>query len=392
MRTLIVALGSGGDVDPAIGLGRLLRQEGLDVTVITHGPYQGAVERAGLDFAAVDNEQEYARSLQSPGLVDGEKAMDLLANNITSYLRRVYDLVAERYVPGQTVLVNESSALGGRIAHDRLGLPIASLHISPYAFFHSTEQVARYLDKRFGPEVNGFRAELGLPPVEGIFKSYYHSPQLVIGLFPQWFAPQLDLPANTLLTDFPLFDGKGVEALPPELEEFLQAGPPPLVFTFGTAMQNALSLLEASAAAASLLGRRAILLTRYRDQVPANLPQGVRHFDFIPFSEVLPRSAAVIYHGGIGTASQAMAAGIPQLVIPFAFDQPENARLIKDLGIGDMLSPTDYTAENVAERLRPLLDGPARGKAQEIAQRVRGTSGLKQAADAVIDLVAGVAL
>ena len=67
------------------------------------------------------------------------------------------------------------------------------------------------------------------------------------------------------------------------------------------------------------------LLTRYPEQLPPALPASVRHERYVPFSAILPRCAAIVHHGGIGTCAQALAAGIPQLVSPFGFDQPDNA-------------------------------------------------------------------
>ena len=63
-----------------------------------------------------------------------------------------------------------------------------------------------------------------------------------------------------------------------------------------------------------------MLLTRFSEPIPQNLPDGVRHFEFVPFSWLPPRAAAIVHHGGIGTMSQGLAAGIPQLIMPMNFD------------------------------------------------------------------------
>jgi UDP:flavonoid glycosyltransferase YjiC (YdhE family) len=92
------------------------------------------------------------------------------------------------------------------------------------------------------------------------------------------------------------------------------------------------------------LGRRGLLLSRYRDQLPADLPPGVRHFDYVPLSRVLPRAAALVSHGGIGTLSQALAAGIPQLIMPLGFDQFDNAARLGRLGVAATLTPRPSVA------------------------------------------------
>jgi rhamnosyltransferase subunit B len=107
--------------------------------------------------------------------------------------------------------------------------------------------------------------------------------------------------------------------------------------------------------------------------VPANLPDGVRHFDYAPFSELLPKCAALVHHGGIGTTSQALAAGVPQLVMPLAHDQHDNAARVRALGAGMELSPKSYKPKKVAEVLTALLGDPAISqRCREVAKKFKG--------------------
>ena len=151
-------------------------------------------------------------------------------------------------------------------------------------------------------------------------------------------------------------------------------------------MQLGEGFFRAAVEASQRLGRRAILLTPHREQLPATLPDTVAHFDYIPFSEVLPRSAALVYHGGIGTLAQAAAAGIPQLVMPMAHDQPDNARRIKALGLGDWIAPARFTGARVAQRLGAVLaDAALARRCAELAPRIDFETGLQRACDAIED-------
>src|SRR5258708_32760698 len=89
---------------------------------------------------------------------------------------------------------------------------------------------AAVLDRVLAPPLNALRAELGLPDVRrGIIARYAHSPQRVIGMFPDWFAPPApDWPKQTRLTGFPLYDERGVTKFPDDLLKFLNEGPPPV--------------------------------------------------------------------------------------------------------------------------------------------------------------------
>lgn len=104
---------------------------------------------------------------------------------------------------------------------------------------------------------------------------------------------------------------------------------------------------------------RGILLTQFPEQLPANLPDGVRHFNYVPFSQLLPRAAAFVHHGGIGTVAQALAAGVRQLVVPLAFDQPDNAMRVCRLGVGEVLLPKNYNIKTVFDCLHRRLESPA---------------------------------
>jgi UDP:flavonoid glycosyltransferase YjiC (YdhE family) len=68
-----------------------------------------------------------------------------------------------------------------------------------------------------------------------------------------------------------------------------------------------------------------MLVTNFPKQLPPNLPDGVRSFAYLPFSQILPRCSALVYPGGIGTMAQAIKAAIPHLVVPYGHDQPDNA-------------------------------------------------------------------
>ena len=169
------------------------------------------------------------------------------------------------------------------------------------------------IDPLLGPSINELRQELGIEsPARGIFRDWNLSPQLVLGLFPEWFAPtQPDWPGQVALTGFPLWDQPEAAGLPVEVDEFLRGGEPPIVFTPGSAMAHGQEFFQAAVEACQSLGRRGILLTKYPQQLPPALPADVRHFSFVPFSQLLPRAAALVHHGGIGSSAQGLAAGLP---------------------------------------------------------------------------------
>jgi rhamnosyltransferase subunit B len=391
MHHLLVTIGSHGDTHPFIGIGQRLRERGHRVTLIANGTFESLARDAGFAFVELGTAEEFRKALDLPNMwhpVKGFKAV--FEAGILPVMRKTYDAIVEHYVPGETIVTAHAIAFGARIAQEKLGLPLVTIHLAPAVFrsiyqppvfgqapwiVHLPKLLLRGVwwygdhfvaDPVLARPINALRAELGLPKVSKIIDQWWLSPQRVIALFPEWYGPpQPDWPAQLKLTGFPLFDERGKEGLPAELLAFLNEGAPPVAFTFGSAMTHARPQLEASAEACRLAGLRGLLLTRHREQVPANLPEGVRHFDYAPFSQLLPHCAALVHHGGIGTVSQALAAGVRQLVMPLAHDQHDNAARVRKLGVGMELLPKAYKAKKVAATLTALLNDRA------IAERCR---------------------
>jgi len=226
-----------------------------------------------------------------------------------------------------------------------------------------------------------------LQPVSRVFRQWVHSPQRVIGLFPDWFAPpQPDWPPELRLTGFPQYDESDQQQLSPSLLKFLDSGPPPIVFTPGSANQNAAAFFRGAVDASARLNRRALLLTRFTEHLPA-LPAAAHHEGYAPLSRVLPRSAALVHHGGIGTLAQALAAGVPQLTMPMGFDQPDNTTRLLRLGVAKWVAPSEFSGEKVAPLLNTLLNDPTvRSACAKYAALLKGGSALARTCELLEDL------
>ncbi len=412
LQAIVIGMGSAGDVHPNVGLALALRERGHKVLLVAPAVFRGLAERVGLDFVALLSEDEYYAAIHDPDLWHPLRSFAVVARRlILPALRPVYDLIAKNFKPGRTVVAAPGLAFGARIAQEKLGVPLATVHLQPvmlrstiqppcFGFPHIIGHLPRrlrklylraadrlFIDRLLAEQTNAFRAELGLPQVRRLFDRWVHSPQRVIGLFPDWFAPPApDWPPNVALTGFPLWDESEARNSSPELEEFLAQGDPPLVFTAGSAMIQAKHFFEISAEVCRASGRRGLLLTQFPEQLPAALPNGVRHFDYVPFSMVLPRSAALVHHGGIGTTAQALAAGIPQLMVPTSHDQPDNALRIRRLGIGDFVLPKGYTAPRAAEKLDHLMSPAVKSECQRRAADLNGSRSLQTACDLIEEL------
>jgi UDP:flavonoid glycosyltransferase YjiC (YdhE family) len=377
---LLTPFGSAGDVNPFLWLGRHLQARGHEVEMITAPMFEDFAQRAGVPFTGLGNAEEFDRILTHPDLWKPYLGTKLVFEYSAKFLRRSYDLIASRVRVKDTVLVAPFQQFASRLAREKFNAPLVNVHLQPACFLsmHDTPlllpgtewtlKLPRWLKRlafslpnpaaaALTPELRRVCREIGVTPPRRILPDWMHSPDVNLAMFPEWFAaPQPDWPPHTHAIGFPLEDLKGRIAIPPELDAWLGEGARPVLFSPGSGNLQAREFFASGIAACERLGMRALLGTRFPEQLPHPLPSHVRHFDYLPFSELLPRVSVFVHHGGIGTLSQALAAGVPQLIMPMGHDQPDNARRIVNLAAGDVLSPGRFQPERVAARLRSLID------------------------------------
>ena len=416
VRVLITTFGTLGDLDPYLALGRGLAERGHEPVIATHAFYRDMVEGEGLGFHPVrpdahpEDREAFARAM-SPRF--GSKYV--VCKLVIPHLRDSWEDTAEAARDAELV-VTHPLTFAGRIVAEEAGLPWVSTVLAPLSFFsrydfpvvppfpnawrlYGVPGVPRVLTGFFraitrswtGP-VRELRAERGLPPGGDPLYEGQHSPLLTLALFSSVLAaPQPDWPFSTRLTGFLFRDPAGGAALDADLDAFLAAGPPPIVFTLGTsAVAVAGSFYEESLTAARRLGMRAVLMV---GDDPANLPRTALGADAIavghaPHAALFPLAAAIVHHGGIGTLGQALRAGKPMLAVPWSHDQPDNARRALRLGVAAILSPRRYRAHRAAVAIERLLHDPAiAARATEIGAIVRGEDGVGAACEAIEEAV-----
>ena len=412
LNILIVALGSHGDTHPFVALGQTLQRRGHRVMLLANGVFESLVTSAGLSFVPLNTIDEYHALTQNPDLWHPSRGFSVIMNAAVFSARKQIELLGPRIEPGNTVVVGSTIAFGARLAREKFNVPVAMVHLAP-AIIRSIDappvfgglplprNAPRWL-KRFVfaaidklivnrtvmPPLNAFTAEIGLPRIDADFLQWIHSPDLTLGLWPAWFGPpQGDWPPSLRLTGFPLYDERDVAPDMDAVEKFLAAGTPPVLFTPGSAMRFGQSFFAAAVTACSRLGRRAILLTRFKEQIPPSLPDGVIHVDYVPFSLILPRAAALVHHGGIGTMSQALAAGTPQIVMPMGHDQFDNADRAQRLGVSQTVPGPRFGVKSLTKALKLILDNPAvADSAHGVAERFKNHNPLEESAVAIESL------
>lgn len=409
-RFILTALGSDGDLHPFLGLAKVLKARGHDVFLIANPVQQQAIESAGIQFLPVGTKQDYYDTINNPQLWDKLNAADVVSKMAGQLVKPILDHILQLNITGQTVVVASSLAFGARVAQDALKIPTATVHLQP-AVLISTVMPGKYAglpdfsflpqwwwklvfrladvmwDKNVAKPINDARAAYKLPPVKRILTRYGNSPSRVIGFWPDFFAPMApDWPSQVRLAGFPYYDGEDVYPIDPKLEQYLLDGEPPVCVSLGTANKHSAQDYTSAIQSILRLGQRGLILTRHPEQLPP-LPVGIVHFEYAPFSKILPRCKALIHHGGVGTTAQAIRAGCPQLILPMTHDQPDNANRVEKLGIGRALC-RGASQKRIEQELRFILHHSSiQAKAGEFAKLAVQTDGLKNAADWVEEMV-----
>src|ERR1700761_6084470 len=419
MRIVLTSFGTLGDIHPLIALAIELRQRGHNPILAVPELFRSKISSLGLEFAAVGPILNPEDNQLVAMLMDIRKGTERTWREILfPAIRQIYSelLAAVEANGGADLMVAGELVYQAPIVAEVTGIPWASHVLAPLSFFSRYDmpvlppypmlarlqpalpgmgrviaRFARWVTRSWPAPIYQLRSELGLGRGPDPIFEAKHSPYLVLAMFsPLLGEPQPDWPAATKVTGFVFYDGDaGQRELPPAVQQFLQQGPPPLVFTLGSAaVLDAGDFYRQSALAAASLGQRAVLLVGSDPRnIPPEVPQNVCVASYAPYSRLFSRASVIIHQGGVGTTAQALISGKPMLVMPYSHDQPDNARRVRRLGVARIIRRHRYAAETAARKIAWLLEKkrPQR-RAAKIGERLRKEDGLKAACDALEQL------
>jgi rhamnosyltransferase subunit B len=424
-RIVLSTWGSLGDLHPYLAIAVELKRRGHHASVATLSAWKENVLGAGVEFDPVGPEvpadAEAARELVRRILDPADGPRYLFEDVFGPQMRASYEalLAAVRADGGADLLVSHQVPPTGPIVAAATGIRWVSGVLAPLSFLSRYDPptlpqapflrrlavqypwvaggllaIARRMTSSWLTPLNRLRDELGLPNRGHPLFEGQHSPILVLALFSRAFgAIQPDYPRQTVITGFPFYDARDQRPPSPELLRFLDDGEPPILFTLGSsAVWIAGDFFASSIEAANALGRRALLLAgedaeRLRRE---GLPDSIAAFEYAPHSLVMPRASVIVHQGGVGTTGQAMRSGRPMLVVPFAQDQPDNARRCVELGVARTIARKAYTTSRVTRELELLLSDPAYARrACQVGAVVQQEKGAVAACDAIERVLRG---
>jgi len=421
-RFLLATFGSFGDLHPYIALALELRARGHHPILATSRAYREKIEKLGLEFLPVRPDMpDDPVAMRELGacIMDEKKGPEyVIRQMIMPYLRQAYDDLKPA-VADADVIVGHPLMYTIPLLAEELQKPWASVALAPISYFSGYDPpvlpqmpwlvklkalgswVHRGLFRLTTGMVNRWckpwhvlRAEIGLPPdrrnpaLDG-----QHSPHVSLAVFTSLLAkPQPDWPSNVTTTGYLFYDQDGDKGLSPELERFLNAGSPPIVFTLGTSgVLTPGSFYEESRRTVKQLGVRGVLLIGKTPGGPQmESDDDLLVCDYAPYSQLFPRASVIVHQCGAGTTGQVLRSGRPMLAVPFAHDQHDNGERAARLGVGRILRRKRYTAERAVPHLRRLLDDPRYvERAAEVAKHIRQENGTTRAVDALEALQTG---
>ena len=419
LRVVLSNIGTFGDINPLIAIALELKRRGHTPVMTLPNVYRAKIEPLGLEFHALRPDIDPTNTMLVEMVYDVNKGTETgLRKFLFPVLRETYaDLLeaATKPVRADLMLLGELNYAGPIVA-EVTGIPWASYVLAPFSFFSAFDppvlppyprlaradkapgmgramrRLARFVTRKWPEPIWELRRELGLAKGPNPIFDAKHSPDLVLALFSRVLGvEQKDWPPNVLISGFCFYDANaGNLALEPDLEKFLKAGAPPVVFTLGSAAVLAAGpFYEISAQAAKLLGMRAVLLIGDdpRNRPTQHLPRSICVAQYAPYSVLFPRVELVVHQGGVGTTAQCLRAGRPMLIMPYSHDQPDNARRMRRLGVARALLRSRYTAKRVARVLRAMLAEPEyEEEAQKAAHEIASENGAATACNALEDL------
>jgi UDP:flavonoid glycosyltransferase YjiC (YdhE family) len=413
MRIVIVTTGTRGDVQPYVALGLGLQRAGHRVRLATHAAFREFVTGRGLDFAPIAGDPQGFMAHQ-----EGLPPLNVSGNTLRflrQYIREAMPLGWQALTDGwnacqdaDVIAFSLTGAVIGYHVAEKMGAPCYPAYLqnviptrafpsylSPVHTWGGTYNLLSYalfdqcLWQFMRPYLNELRQEaLGLPPLplEHPLERMRNQRLAQLCGFSAVVLPKpLKWGDWVHVTGFWFLDHLPGWRPPAGLVDFLESGPPPVCVGFGsTPSSNPEAMTALVLDALARTGLRGILVTGWGGLSNSDLPDEVYKIESIPYDWLFPRVTAVVHHGGVGTMSAALRAGVPSVAVPLFWDQPFWAHRLAALGAGPEPIPQKHlSAGRLAAAIEIAVgDEVIRTRAVALGRSLRAEDGVARAVEA----------
>lgn len=394
MKIIFLCLGSRGDVQPYVAIGKTAQAKGHTVTICTGKTFEPFVRENGLGFEPCSLDlmailqTEEGKQIFEEGFKHPIKAMTYSKSVVNPLYRKA---MTEFYkaCESKDVIIFHPKAFGAVDIADKLGILCISMPPIPIIYpipdfpnlAITTKNLGSLLNKMTYTlvnksaesnninDINDFReTELGLGKRKmGVFTTQRNGTPLPIiyPISPVLFSTVQAFKENVYLTGFPMLEE--ATRLDEETEVFLKGDQPPIVITFSSMpLKDSKRFLDRLSEALRLSGNRGIIISG-NSGINMSSQQHLLVKAFLPHDVVFKQSKGILHHGGVGTMAAALRSGRPQVMMPFNVDQPFWAKKLFELGYS--LSPLKEsdTIEAFVEAFKKMENDEVIRKSAEIA-------------------------
>jgi UDP:flavonoid glycosyltransferase YjiC (YdhE family) len=357
-KIILVTKGTYGDVVPFIAIGVALKQRAHRVKLLTQSHYKPLAELSGLEFDSWDSEEQYRAFVADGALLDDVRGIKLFAErHLFPTVVSETKVIEKHCDTSDAVLVIKSmGCMPAFFVGEQRHIRTVSVFIAA-AQLQCFDLLLEYYRTVLADKINEIRSSLSLSRISN-WTQWAMTPDLFVGCWPISFALVPTAFAKKFVcTGFLRNDTCESGDLTPEVVSALRDSC--VLITGGTAnWKLATRFYEVAVQACSIERLRGILVCRHDQILPRPLPQSILQVDYLPFATLMPRVVAVIHHGGTSVLVRALAAAVPQLMLPFGADRPDTARRVELLGVGRRILPLDWHAEKIAAALSQIITSP----------------------------------
>lgn len=413
----LLTIGSRGDVQPYIALGKGLLAEGHNVTIATHAEFQPWVEKHGIGFKEIAGNPTELMQLM---VTHGSMSVSFLKEASANFKGWINELLTSSWeaCQGTDLLIESPSAMGGIHIAEALGIPYMRAFTMPWTRTRAYPHAFIVPDQKRGGsynflthvmfenvfwkgisgQVNKWRVEtLGLGRTS-LVKLQQSKIPFLYNVSPAMFPPSVDFPDWVKVTGYWFLDEGDDTYEPPEgLVEFLQTArdndEKVVYIGFGSiVVRDAKALTKTIVKAVVDLGVKCILNKGWSDRlgertdpgedVEDELPPQIFNAGTVPHDWLFPRIDAAVHHGGSGTVGATLRTGLPTVIKPFFGDQFFYASRVEDLGVGIALK--NLNAKSLTKALRAITtEEKYKVKAAAIATAMESETGVLTAIAAI---------
>ncbi|OQD83914.1 hypothetical protein PENSOL_c136G07326 [Penicillium solitum] len=417
LNIVIQVVGSRGDVQPFVALGKALQKHGHRVRLATHATFDQFVRNAGLEFYAIGGDPTELMSymVRNPGLIPSIKTLRAgeikkKRASMAKILNGCWDSCLKpdqndmKPFMADAIIANPPSFAHVHCAQ-ALGIPVHLMFTMPWTStrtFHHPLANLKYSgnDPSLGNMISYYFVEWmtwqGLGDLINAWRKYSlnldpvpatEGPNLLKTLkvpFTYCWSPALVPKSSDWGSHIDVCGFFFREAVPytptPSLDAFLRAGAPPVYIGFGSiVLEDVKTTMSIILEAVERTGTRAIIAGGWSG-LRGEQDSNVYYIEDCPHEWLFQHVAAVVHHGGAGTTACGLRNGKPTTIIPFFGDQPFWGNMVATAGAGPEPIPFhDLTAAKLADAITYCLTPHATIVAQSIADSMGQESGVSAA-------------